>query len=47
LEIVPVDAPQAVDLRLSTVHGDALAALWRAAGYEQAPTVADMVRELA
>ena len=47
LEIVPVEAPQAVDLRLATVHPEALAALWRAAGYAEPPTIAGMVRELA
>jgi dTDP-4-dehydrorhamnose reductase len=47
LEIVPVDAPEAVDLRLTTIHGDALATLWRAAGHTELPTIAAMVRELA
>jgi dTDP-4-dehydrorhamnose reductase len=47
LEIVPVDAPQAVDLRLATIHGDALACLWRAAGYDEVPTIAATVDELA
>jgi dTDP-4-dehydrorhamnose reductase len=47
LEIVPVEAPQAIDLRLATMHGDALASLWRAAGYDEAPTIAAMVDELA
>ena len=47
LEIVPVDAPRAIDLRLATVHPEALAALWRAAGYAEPPTIADMVGELA
>jgi dTDP-4-dehydrorhamnose reductase len=47
LDVVPVDAPEAVDLRLTTIHPDANAALWRSAGYPEPPAIAAMVRELA
>jgi dTDP-4-dehydrorhamnose reductase len=47
LSITPVNAPSATDLRLATIHPDVVAALWAAAGYPAAPTVAAMVDELA
>ena len=42
--ITPVDAPTATDLRLTTIHPEANAALWAAAGYPEPPTVAAMLR---
>ena len=47
LTITPVDAPTATDLRLATIHREANAALWAAAGYAEPPTVAAMIQELA
>lgn len=47
LSIAAVDAPTRVDRTLSTLHPDANAALWRAAGYDSPPTIARMVAELA
>lgn len=45
---VSAEAPHpAVDLRLATRHGDAIRALWAAAGYPESPTIATMVEELA
>jgi dTDP-4-dehydrorhamnose reductase len=46
LEIRAVEAPRAVDRTLATRHPDAVAALWRAAGYAEAPTVAAMIADL-
>lgn len=45
--ITDVDAPVVIDRRLSTETPEVSAALWRAAGYEQPPTVDQMVAELA
>jgi dTDP-4-dehydrorhamnose reductase len=47
VSIEPVDAPTVVDRTLATSDPGANAALWRAAGYETAPTVSEMVAELA
>lgn len=47
LTITPVDAKTATDLRLATIHREANAALWAAAGYAEPPTVAAMIQELA
>lgn len=47
LEIVRGAAPVAVDRSLATLHPDANALIWRAAGYRAPPAVAAMVRELA
>jgi dTDP-4-dehydrorhamnose reductase len=46
LTIEPQASPLAVDRSLATLHPDATAALWRAAGYDVPPTVAAMVDEL-
>jgi hypothetical protein len=47
LGIRAVDAPRAVDRSLATLHSGVVQDLWRAAGYDAAPTVADMLSELA
>jgi dTDP-4-dehydrorhamnose reductase len=47
LEVRAVDAPRAVDRSLASRHGDAVAAVWRAAGYDEPPTVAAMISDLA
>jgi dTDP-4-dehydrorhamnose reductase len=39
-------APSALDSSLATNHPDANAVLWRAAGYDEAPTIEQMVGEL-
>jgi dTDP-4-dehydrorhamnose reductase len=46
LEIEPGPSGQPVDRTLATLHPDANAALWRAAGYEAPPTIATLVEEL-
>ena len=46
-ESTAVDAPVVIDRTLQTAHADANEALWRAAGYEEPPTVPAMVQELA
>ncbi|CAN5346961.1 NAD(P)-dependent oxidoreductase [soil metagenome] len=46
LTINEVDAPTVIDRRLRTAHAEANAALWRAAGYAEPPTVETMVREV-
>ncbi len=46
LTINEVDAPTVIDRRLRTAHVEANAALWRAAGYAEPPTVETMVREV-
>ena len=46
LTIEPQASPAAVDRSLATLHPEANAALWRAAGYETPPTIATMVDEL-
>jgi dTDP-4-dehydrorhamnose reductase len=46
LAIEPQASPAAVDRSLATLHPEANAALWRAAGYDAPPTVAAMVDEL-
>jgi dTDP-4-dehydrorhamnose reductase len=47
LQIAHKPAGVAVDRSLSTLHPDVNAQLWRAAGYDAPPTVAEMVSELA
>ena len=47
LTITPTEASTVVDRTLSTAHQDANLGLWRAAGYDQPPTVPQMVSELA
>lgn len=47
LRVTTANAAVAVDRTLTTLHPADNAALWRAAGYAQPPTVADMVGELA
>jgi len=46
LTIMDVDAPTVIDRRLRTSNAAANAARWRAAGYDEPPTVEAMVREL-
>jgi dTDP-4-dehydrorhamnose reductase len=46
LTIEPQASTAAVDRSLATLHPEANAALWRAAGYDPPPTVAAMVDEL-
>lgn len=46
LTIEPQASPAAVDRSLATLHPEANATLWRAAGYDAAPTIATMVDEL-
>ena len=43
----PVPSGKPADPTLTTAHPDAVAGLWRAAGWTEAPTVAAMVAELA
>jgi dTDP-4-dehydrorhamnose reductase len=47
LTIVPGPAKEAVDRTLATLAPEVNAKLWHAAGYERAPTLRDMVQELA
>ena len=47
LTITPTEASTLVDRTLSTVHDDVNRELWRAAGYDEPPTVPQMVSELA
>lgn len=47
LSIKDTDAPAVIDRRLRTADATTNAALWRAAGHEQPPTVEQMVHELA
>jgi dTDP-4-dehydrorhamnose reductase len=46
VEIVPVEAKTAVDRTLTTEHAEANSLIWRAAGYAQPPSIAQMVEEL-
>ena len=46
LRIEDAEAPESVDRTLSTEHPDVNAALWRAAGYDQPPTIPRMIDEL-
>ena len=45
IEIVPVAAADAIDRTLQTEHAHFNADLWRWAGYAEAPTISEMVRE--
>jgi dTDP-4-dehydrorhamnose reductase len=47
ITVVPGPSPHAIDRTLRTEHPDRNAAFWTAAGYPGAPTVSDMVTELA
>ncbi len=47
LEIVPGPSPAPADRSLTTRDPERNAALWRAAGYDEPPTVEAMVTELA
>jgi len=47
LRITPVEAPHVVDRTLATANDELNRRLWEAAGYEQAPSVPEMVEELA
>jgi dTDP-4-dehydrorhamnose reductase len=47
ISVVPGPAPHAIDRTLRTEHPDRNAELWAAAGYAAAPTVAEMITELA
>lgn len=47
IKIKSVDAPKIVDRTLRTQNDDMNLALWQAAGYDQIPTVEEMVKELA
>jgi dTDP-4-dehydrorhamnose reductase len=47
LRVDPGQSASAVDRSLATLHPDANERLWRAAGYDSPPPVAEMVRELA
>lgn len=47
ITITPTEATSVVDRTLSTSHNDSNLELWRAAGYDQPPTVPQMVSELA
>ena len=47
ITITPTEAGTVVDRTLSTAHHDANRELWRSAGYDQPPTVPQMVSELA
>ena len=45
--IIPTEAAQVVDRTLDTEHEAANQSLWAAAGYENPPTVEQMVEEMA
>lgn len=47
IKVVPVKAPQAVDRTLATNNPTLNNRLWKAAGYDEPPTIEQMVRELA
>jgi hypothetical protein len=47
LSVERIPGPSAADRTLSTRRPDVNAALWRAAGYPQPPTIAAMLGELA
>lgn len=45
--ITPMEAPKVIDRTLATENNDLNTKLWLAAGYETAPTIEDMISELA
>lgn len=47
MTVKAMPAPTAVDRRLGTAYPEINARLWRSAGYERAPTIGEMVTELA
>lgn len=46
IPVTDVEAPEAVDRTLSTNNPDLNLKLWKAAGYDNPPTIAEMVEEL-
>jgi dTDP-4-dehydrorhamnose reductase len=47
IRIIPKTAPQAIDRTLATNHPELNKRLWKLAGYDEPPTIRQMIRELA
>lgn len=47
IPVTEVEAPEAIDRTLATLNPDLNLKLWQAAGYENIPTIRELVRELA